>query len=56
MAAFEYIALTNEGHRQKGVLEADTARQVRNQLRDQELTPLEVSAVVQKRPSQSHQF
>ncbi len=48
MAAFEYIALTNEGHRQKGVLEADTARQVRNQLRDQELTPLEVSAVVQK--------
>jgi len=48
MAAFEYVALTEEGRRKKGVLEADTARQVRGQLREQQLTPLEVSPVVQK--------
>jgi len=48
MAAFEYVALTAEGRQKKGVLEADTARQIRGQLREQQLTPLEVSPVVQK--------
>ncbi|OEC32997.1 general secretion pathway protein F [Pseudomonas cuatrocienegasensis] len=42
MAAFEYLALDPAGRRQKGVLEADSARQVRQMLRDRHLAPLEV--------------
>lgn len=47
MPAFEYIALDADGRQKKGVLEADTARQIRSQLRDQALTPLEVNEVAQ---------
>ncbi len=42
MAAFEYVALDPRGKEKKGVLEADTARLARAQLRQQELTPLQV--------------
>lgn len=34
MAAFEYIALNESGKKKKGIIEADSARQVRQQLRD----------------------
>lgn len=44
MAAFEYIALDNKGRQQKGVLEADSARQVRQILRERQMAPLEVKA------------
>jgi general secretion pathway protein F len=44
MAAFEYVALDASGRQQKGVLEADSARQVRQLLRDRQLAPLEVKA------------
>lgn len=44
MAAFEYIALDARGRQQKGVLEADSARQVRQLLRERQLAPLEVKA------------
>ncbi|MFK7893267.1 MAG: type II secretion system inner membrane protein GspF [Granulosicoccus sp.] len=43
MAAFEYLALDVRGREKKGVLEADTARLARQLLRQQSLTPLEVS-------------
>lgn len=43
MAAFEYLALDDRGREKKGVLEADTARLARQLLRQQSLTPLEVS-------------
>ena len=43
MAAFDYIALDSTGKERKGVIEGDTARQVRQLLRDRELTPLEIS-------------
>jgi general secretion pathway protein F len=43
MAAFEYLALDERGREKKGVLEADTARGARSLLRQQSLTPLEVS-------------
>lgn len=48
MAAFEYVALDANGRQKKGVLEADTPRQIRSQLRDKGLTPLNVEAVTRK--------
>jgi len=43
VAAFEYHALNRRGREEKGVLEADSVRQVRQLLRDQGLTPLKVN-------------
>ena len=51
MAAFEFVALDSNGRQQKGVLEADTSRQIRSQLREKGLTPLNVDAVVNKKSS-----
>lgn len=48
MAAYEYIALTASGKRKKGVLEGDSARQVRQILREQGLVPMEVNETVEK--------
>ncbi len=48
MGAFEYTALDNGGRERKGVLEGDTARQVRQQLRDQGMAPLDVVEVAQQ--------
>ena len=47
MPAFEYKALDFNGKNQKGVMEADSARHVRSQLREQKLMPLEVKPVVE---------
>jgi len=49
MSAFEYAALEQTGRTRKGVLEGDTPRQVRQQLREQGLTPLSIDEV--NRPS-----
>ncbi len=43
MAAFQYTALDNRGKQKKGVLEADSVRQIRQMLRDQGLVPLNVA-------------
>ncbi len=48
MGAFEYVALDSAGREKKGVLEGDTARQVRQLLRERSLVPLEVSEVAEK--------
>lgn len=45
MPAFEYEALDAGGRRSRGVLEGDTARQVRQLLRQQNLSPLSVDEV-----------
>jgi general secretion pathway protein F len=45
MGAFEYTAVDNSGRERKGVLEGDTARQVRQLLRDQSLLPVTVAEV-----------
>jgi general secretion pathway protein F len=45
MAAFNYQALDAEGRQVSGVLEAETSRLARSQLRERKLFPLEVSAV-----------
>jgi len=42
MAAFEYIALDTRGQQKKGVMEGDSARQVRQLLRDRQLVPIDV--------------
>jgi len=48
MGAFEYQALDDTGKARKGVLEGDTARQVRQKLREQGWIPLEVGEVAQQ--------
>ena len=42
MAAYDYVALDNNGRKKKGVLEADSSRQIRQLLRDKGWMPLEV--------------
>jgi general secretion pathway protein F len=55
MGAFEYEALDPRGRTRKGVASADTARQVRQQLRDEGLTPLAVVGVrEQQTQTKSH--
>jgi general secretion pathway protein F len=47
LGAFEYTAVDATGRERKGVLEGDTARAVRQMLRDQSLLPVSVSEVLQ---------
>ncbi|MHB1897751.1 MAG: type II secretion system inner membrane protein GspF [Metallibacterium sp.] len=47
MPAFEYVALDAAGKRQRGMLEGDTARQVRQSLRESGLSPLSVESVAE---------
>ncbi len=49
MAAFEFSALDEAGKSQRGTLEADSARQVRQMLRDKRWTPLSVEQVAEQR-------
>ncbi len=44
MPAYEYSALNDNGATKRGVIEADSERQARKQLREKALTPLKVSA------------
>ncbi len=48
MGAFEYVALDGAGKEKKGVIEGDTARQVRSMLRERSLVPLNVSEAAEK--------
>lgn len=52
MGAFEYTALDNGGRERKGILEGDTARQVRQLLRERQLLPVVVTEVVQREAKQ----
>jgi len=47
VAAFEYLALDAAGKQKKGVMEGDSQRQVRQNLREKGLTPLSVDTVSQ---------
>ncbi|WP_370314577.1 type II secretion system inner membrane protein GspF [Thalassolituus sp.] len=51
MAAFLYQALDAKGRQKKGVLEADSARQIRQQLREKGWMPLSVEPTVVKQKS-----
>ena len=56
MAAFEYKALNAKGKSVKGILEADTSKQIRQQLRDKGLVPIEVNKATQKEQQDSAGF
>ena len=45
MPSFEYVALDRAGREQRGLLEGDNSRQVRQQLREQSLLPVTISEV-----------
>lgn len=48
MAAFEYVALNAKGKNEKGLIEAETARQARQLLRDRGLMPTELKEVAEQ--------
>jgi general secretion pathway protein F len=48
MSAFAYQALDAKGRRKEGMIEADSARQARQALRDQGLTPLALTEAVEQ--------
>ena len=48
MGAFEYQALDKSGKESRGLLEGDTAKHVRQLLRERQLLPVKVTEVVQK--------
>ena len=56
MPAYQFTAIDASGKQQKGVLEGDSARQIRQQLRDKELIPVTVDAVEQKDKNKSSGF
>ena len=49
MAAFQYQAMDAEGRTVSGILEADSARSARGQLRERGLFPLEIAATGSRR-------
>jgi general secretion pathway protein F len=51
MTAFNYVALDKSGKRIKGVLEGDSARSIRQQLRDKQLTPVDVTSIGERAKS-----
>ena len=56
MGAYEYVALDRAGKQTKGVLEGDTPKHVRQQLRDRQLLPVSVSEVARKEARRQSQF
>lgn len=53
MPTYQFTALDSAGKQQKGRLEGDSARQIRQQLRDKNWIPLSVDAIEQKDKNQS---
>ena len=56
MGAFEYTALDASGRELKGILEGDTPRHIRQQLRERSLLPVAVSEVAQKEAGRQRSF
>lgn len=52
MAAFEYIVLDAKGREQKGIIEGDTPRQVRQMLRDKGMMPLQIETAANQEKKQ----
>ena len=56
MGAFEFVALDPSGKESKGLIEGDTAKQVRQILRDRQLLPVQVTEVAQKEARRQRTF
>jgi general secretion pathway protein F len=56
MGAFEYTAVDPRGKEKKGVIEGDTAKRVRQQLRERDLLPLTVTEVAEREASRQQSF
>lgn len=56
MSAYEYSALDARGRQQKGLIEGDTQRQVRQTLRERGLTPLDIKEVSESRAQRRQGF
>lgn len=54
MGAFEYVAVDAAGRERKGVIEGDTPRHVRQQLREQSLLPVAVNEVLEQEAAGSN--
>jgi len=50
MAVFNYIAVTENGKTRKGILEGDSAAQIRQMLAERNLTPLEITLATVEKP------
>ncbi|NND59098.1 MAG: type II secretion system inner membrane protein GspF [Gammaproteobacteria bacterium] len=53
MGAYQYVAVDPGGKEHKGLIEGDTARQVRQQLRERQLLPLKVDEVASREKKSS---
>jgi general secretion pathway protein F len=56
MGAYEYKALDANGRERTGVLEGDTERHIRSQLREQQLFPVTVTEIVQREKAGRKRF
>lgn len=56
MGAFEYTALDTEGRERKGILEGDTAKQVRQLLRERQLLPVTVAESARQEAKRQRSF
>ena len=56
MGAFEYTAVDTAGKERRGVLEGDTARQVRQLLRERQLLPLMVAEIAEREAIRQQSF
>ena len=56
MGAFEYVALDSNGRESKGLIEGDTAKHVRQQLRERSLLPVKVNEVAEKQSGDKASF
>ena len=56
MGAFEFVALDKAGKQSKGLLEGDTPKHVRQQLRERSLLPVSVTEVAQKEARRQRSF
>ncbi len=56
MGAFEFVALDQRGKQSKGLIEGDTAKHVRQILRDRQLFPISVTEVAQQESRRDRRF
>ena len=56
MGAFQFIALDQAGKESKGLVEGDTAKHVRQILRERELFPIRVTEVAQRESRRQSSF